>query len=332
MPRRRTTKACQTDDDLFERRLGALEEVIAKLQDAIQSKETFCSELDPMKEEILIKLQQSWEEKLNQLQCEMFETLQKEVKKYEETQQKNLQESMSAKLKSSEASVVSTIDQKLRSHECNSIPRIEDLEDHVQSFQIVASRHREELNKLDEMLESLEQAMEVADQKLRDRNLCFVGLTEEQDENIEGRIVQMSKFQLGIDDIHASDIENVYRIGRKGNDQGTRARNLIVRFTSKKMRDRVYQHRKRLPMGPDTTTNIYINDDLTPFRSKLFYDARRLAKAKKIHSTWSQYGNIMVKRTEDDQPTAVYNHEQLAEKWKESTRNEANDNNYSDEN
>ncbi len=164
------------------------------------------------------------------------------------------------------------------------------------------TRHRE-LNKPDEK--------DAADQKSREKNLCFRGLPEELDKldkgHIKDRLVQLLKNRLEVSDIEPSDIEKViWRGGKK---------TLIVCFTSKKMRDRVNHRSKRLLMNPDTK-NIDINDDITPLRTKLISEARKLAKAKKIHFAWTECGNVRVQRTEGGRPRTVYNLKQLAEACK----------------
>ena len=163
------------------------------------------------------------------------------------------------------------------------------------------TRHRE-LNKPVEK--------DAAYQKLRERNLCIWRLPEEQDEELtRDRLVHLFKNRLGVTDIEPSDIENVYWRGGK-------RRNLIVCFTSKNMRDRVYNRRRRVLINPDTKNEVFINDDITPLRSKLLSEARKLVKAKKIHAAWSEHGYVMVKRTEGDRPRTVYNPKQLAEACK----------------
>ncbi len=72
------------------------------------------------------------------------------------------------------------------------------------------------------------------------------------------------------------------------------------------------------PMYDDTSRNIYINEDLTLHRAKLFHDARQLVKQKRLHSTWTQQGNIMLKKNEEDRPTAVYDNEELRRVFKTS--------------
>ena len=40
---------------------------------------------------------------------------------------------------------------------------------------------------------------------------------------------------------------------------------------------------------------VYINEDLTRFRSGILFNARKLAKERRIYSAWSSNGTILLK-------------------------------------
>ena len=101
-----------------------------------------------------------------------------------------------------------------------------------------------------------------------------------------------------------------YRLGKRSYDTN-HPRKILVKFQSKTKRDAFYKGRKRTPISDDPNMNIYINEDLTLHRGKLFHDARKLAKQHRLHSTWTQQGNIMVKKNEEDRPIAVYDNREL---------------------
>ncbi len=103
-----------------------------------------------------------------------------------------------------------------------------------------------------------------------------------------------------------NDIECTFRCGKKRDS--LQPRNLVVHFRTKKMRDTFYEQRKKTPISDNNNENTYINEDLTLHRAKLFHDARKLKRQGRIHATWTQFGNIMVKKTPDYQPKAVYDH------------------------
>ena len=59
------------------------------------------------------------------------------------------------------------------------------------------------------------------------------------------------------------------------------------------------------PQSKVVSQNTYINDHLTDFRKGLFYRARQLVKHKKLYMTWTQKGNVLVRREEDGKITQV---------------------------
>ncbi len=56
---------------------------------------------------------------------------------------------------------------------------------------------------------------------------------------------------------------------------------------------------------------IFINEDLTLFRNKLFYDARCKKKSNKLHSVWTQDGRIVIKVTDSSEPVMISSHADL---------------------
>jgi len=74
--------------------------------------------------------------------------------------------------------------------------------------------------------------------------------------------------------------------------------NVIVRFTNRRTRDRVYNARRELR---NMSTRIFINEDLNQSTNKLFFHARHLVKSRRIHSAWTYTGNVFVKETSANQ-------------------------------
>ncbi len=134
-----------------------------------------------------------------------------------------------------------------------------------------------------------------------------VGFPEEVDDNnIKEQLVEL----VGAPEALVSDICSVTRMGKKKEEK---PRDLVVQFVSKKKRDVFYSMRKQTPKNEENK-KVYINEDLTEARAKLFYDARQMVKRNKLYGTWSQNGNIMVKVKENDNPCVIQNHQDLASK------------------
>ena len=62
-------------------------------------------------------------------------------------------------------------------------------------------------------------------------------------------------------------------------------------------RDEVYRARTKLKTCNKERQDkqIFINDELTPRRAKLLFEARALKRSKKIADCWTAYGKVMVK-------------------------------------
>ena len=64
-------------------------------------------------------------------------------------------------------------------------------------------------------------------------------------------------------------------------------------------------------MPKQDQSNVFINEQLSEHRANIFFAARKLVKSKKLHSAWSQRGNILIRREEGDKPKPISTHEQL---------------------
>ena len=118
----------------------------------------------------------------------------------------------------------------------------------------------------------------------------------------------------------------VQRMGKKTDRKPSR--DLIVQFKKKETRNSFYKERKKT-FENDLQSRVYINEHLTSYRSNLFFAARKLMKSKKLHSAWSQHGNILIRRDESDNPKQVNTHKDLAPF--QGIEDEDNDNSTSDE-
>ena len=76
-----------------------------------------------------------------------------------------------------------------------------------------------------------------------------------------------------------------------------------VTFSTRKVRDAVFQERRRLK--EKTEAKIYISEDLIKSASELYYEARKLVKEKRLNSCWTAGGVVFVKRLETDKPVPV---------------------------
>ena len=81
-------------------------------------------------------------------------------------------------------------------------------------------------------------------------------------------------------------------------------RDILVKFKNQSLHNILYQKKRMLRKE---TQQVFINEHLTTRRSQLFYQVRQMRKQRKVHGTWTQSGNILVKINEDSTPIAVTN-------------------------
>ena len=106
------------------------------------------------------------------------------------------------------------------------------------------------------------------------------------------------------------DIDVSHRIGaaKPGKD-----RTIIVRFTSFRARQELYNARKKLRSPCDVPNSsvsakiaetVFLSDNLTRANQFLLYQARKLKKADKISAAWSDVGRLKIRVTENG-PTKI---------------------------
>jgi hypothetical protein len=119
---------------------------------------------------------------------------------------------------------------------------------------------------------------------------------------LEDAIVDMCNNQLGLT-VQRQDISVAHRLRASAKD---RVRPVIVRFTSRRVRDEVFRAKRELRNLPRDRA-IFISEHLTKAASSLFFEARKLQREKKITATWTAHGLVNVKKTENaaERPTIV---------------------------
>ena len=64
-------------------------------------------------------------------------------------------------------------------------------------------------------------------------------------------------------------------------------------------RNRLTFYKQRTLLKERGHTGVFVNEDLTKFRSGLLYDARRLARVSLVKGAWSSDGNVLVKDNDE---------------------------------
>ncbi len=163
--------------------------------------------------------------------------------------------------------------------------------------------------------------IEITKQKLIQNNVRLVGLPESQplgSDEMKTNIIQFSEDYLGLDDLSKDDIEEATRLGKEQEDK---PRDVLITFRNKQIRNKFYRQRRNLydTSTMRSPTGIYINEDLTPYRQRLYFDARNLRKRAAIHSVWTSDGTIMIKLEESSIPKPMLNHRDLADLLRKSS-------------
>ena len=176
---------------------------------------------------------------------------------------------------------------------------------HIERLQWDIQCQDKQTQELKTKLDELEQQQYVNDVKI-------VGLPDTQcdEEEEKQKVIKFARDTLELN-LKPTDIVRLQRLGKCSDAKPTR--NLIVRFRKNSTRTDFYQHRKKTFVNPDPKANVYINDRVTDHRSNLLYAARRLAKSNRIHSAWTQLGNVLIRKTEADKPIEIRSHHDLAE-------------------
>ena len=156
---------------------------------------------------------------------------------------------------------------------------------------------------------ALESKVDQLEQYSRKNSIRIQGLPEDTDEDTPKIIVQFFNEEMKTS-ITNIDLDNAHRLGRVNEINRTSPRDIIVKFTSYLKKEELMQKRSSLKRNPKTS-KIYINDDLTPTKAKIFHLTRLLQKEKKIVNTWNRDGVTFIKQSESSKPLPVKSVEQL---------------------
>ena len=182
-----------------------------------------------------------------------------------------------------------------------------------------------EISNKDSKIRELKMSTDAIEQ-LYARDLQIVGIPEiptEQSigDNIQSEmkfVVKLVREKMNIN-LKPTDIENIHRMGKRKSDK---TRDLVIRFKKTTTRNLIYNNRKKTAAHSDPKKNIYVNDKLTEYRRDLLYAARQLVKHKKILAAWSQQGNVLIRKTDQDDVIQVACHEQLTEMFRDQIETE----------
>ena len=145
-------------------------------------------------------------------------------------------------------------------------------------------------------VEDLRAKYDALEQYGRRNNLRFQGIQYTNDENTDTTIITLVNNDLKLDPpLIAQDIDISHRIRNKHSAVNSLCP-IIVRFMSHSVRNRIFRAKSKLKTGNQgRESKIFINEDLTPLRAGIAYEARQRKKKNLILDTWTYNGMIKVK-------------------------------------
>lgn len=141
--------------------------------------------------------------------------------------------------------------------------------------------HETKINRLQAGVRNNEYSTDALAQYSRKENVRLSGVKESDDgadENFND-IISMIGQAMDVQ-INATAIVDAHRLGKK---TPGKCRQIIVRFANRSMRNKFIVNRKRLKQS-ENFKNVFITDDLTPLRFKLFQMVRKNEDVKNAHT------------------------------------------------
>lgn len=161
-------------------------------------------------------------------------------------------------------------------------------------------------NELRQRLTRLELENDALEQYGRRNIIRVSGIQEQNNEDTDDIVLQLAN-DLDVP-MTKQDIDRSHRVGKLDTrNQSGRAgrakkpvRDIIVKFSTYNARHRLFQKRKALrETDSELLKSVYLNEDLTKFRSEILFEARSLRRARKLNSAYSSDGKLFVRDLED---------------------------------
>ncbi|XP_072172018.1 uncharacterized protein [Diadema setosum] len=163
----------------------------------------------------------------------------------------------------------------------------------LSNIKLEQERMSENIKGITKEMEKLRENLDDLEQYGRRESLRFFGVPEKQSEDTDSVIRDVVQQHLNIL-LNEKNIARSHRITPKpGNSShGRGPKPIIVRFTTYNIRRNVYEAKSKLK-----GSNIFIHEDLTPFKRDLINKARKMSSVKRV---WSSDGRIIALRSAPD--------------------------------
>ena len=195
------------------------------------------------------------------------------------------------------ARIISKANKDLVEHISTLRQEVRSLRSSLQERDATITELRSEVQLLHDDLDALEQHG-----RRHSLRISGISMTEE---DTTAAVVKLANEVLEIaPPLSTKDISVSHRLRKPRNARADEPAPIIVRFVSRADRDRVIRERKKLKDMNTDTSKVYINEDLTTRRAKIFSMARSLQKRKLFKQTWTYNGSIKVMMPNGDIKTA----------------------------
>ena len=153
------------------------------------------------------------------------------------------------------------------------------------------------LKEKDKVIQSLEYKINTLEQNEKSCYVEISGVQKEKEENVENLVHDIAGV-LGID-LNLFDIENAYR---KPSIRNIDKPLIIIELASRRKRDEFIKKRGKIEYK---SQRIYINESLTAFNKKLFWESRMKGKELGYRFIWTSHGRIYCKKDEQGKKIQV---------------------------
>lgn len=186
---------------------------------------------------------------------------------------------------------------------------------------------------MDNRQEKLEKQNQELNKKVKDMEVFIQEMSQENNGNkleisgipqdVECKVFTEKIFQAAkVDEITTTSeytIEKLYKARQPGTS-GPVVKSLVVAFQSKNKRDMVLETVKKNKIVLNTRNissqnpplQVFVNEYLTPYMRRLFYEAKKIKADKNYQYLWVKNGQILLKKTNDSRPMRLTCHDDLA--------------------